>query len=87
MPRNGFRVNIHDGSVPFENGFGTYELQVVGSETVVNFTLSFDPKPDAQMPLEEVEKQFTDQVIPAMLAGLKHYVETGQPLPVPAPTS
>lgn len=76
-------LNIHEGAIPFENGYGSYELKGDGQETIVNFTLEFDPKPDAPMPPDEVERLFTEQVIPAMLAGLKHYVETGQPLPTP----
>ena len=83
-PGEALTLNIHDGSIPFENGYGTYELQAVGSETIVNFTLEFDPKADGPMTLEEAERVFTEDIIPAMLSGLKHYVETGQPLPVPA---
>lgn len=86
-PGEAFTLNVYEGAIPFENGFGTYELQGDERETIVNFTLEFDPKPDAPMPPEEVEGLFTEQVIPAMLAGLKHYVETGQPLPMPTPTS
>ncbi len=83
-PGEALRLNVHGGAVPFENGSGTYELQGDERETIVNFTLEFDPKADGAMAPEEVEQLFTEQVIPAMLAGLKHYVETGQPLPVTA---
>ncbi len=85
-PGEALTLNIHEGAVPFENGFGTYELKGDERETVVNFTLEFDAKADATMPPDEVEQLFTEQIIPAMLAGLKHYVETGEPIPMPAPS-
>ena len=81
-PGEALTLNIYEGAIPFENGYGTFELKGDERETILNFTLEFDPKPDAPMPPEQVERLFTEQVIPAMLAGLKHYVETGQPLPV-----
>ena len=85
-PGEAFTLNVYEGAIPFENGFGTYELRGVGSETIVNFTLEFDSKADGPMTPEEVERLFTEEIIPAMLSGLKHYVETGQPLPVPPAT-
>lgn len=83
-PGEALTLNIHAGATPFENGYGSYELKGEGQETIVNFTLEFDPKPDAPMPPEQVVRLFTEQVIPAMLAGLKHYIETSQPIPTPA---
>ena len=84
-PGEAFTLNIHEGVIPFENGYGSYELEGDECETIVNFMLEFDSKPDAPIPPEQVVRLFTEQVIPAMLAGLKHYAETGQPLPMPAP--
>lgn len=83
-PGEAFTLNIYEGTTPFENGYGSFEVKDDGQGAVVNFTLEFDPKPDAPVPPEQVERLFKEQVIPAVIAGLKRYVETGQPMPMPA---
>ncbi len=45
--------------------------------------LEYRLKPDVPADPQEIESEYR-QLIEGVLAGLKHYVETGQPLPTPA---
>ena len=77
------RLDILDTNVPFDNFYGEYTLRDNGQGTVVTFTLGFDVLPDAPLDPAEAERQNREELIPLVLAGLKHCVETGQPLPMP----
>lgn len=83
-PGEALKMHVYEGTVPFDNFYGSYELKDDGTGTLVKFTLGFDLKPGAPMDAEEAERQNRDELIPAVLSGLKHYVETGQPIPMPA---
>lgn len=67
------------GSLSEQSLAGRYEFEGDYRETIVTLILECDPKPDGPMPPAQVERPFTEQVIPAMLAGLQRYVETGRP--------
>ncbi len=84
-PGEAMRLNILEGSVPFDNFYGAYTLRDERRGTTVSLTLGFDVKPDAPVAPTEAERQNREELIPAVLAGLKHYAETGQPMPMPAP--
>jgi uncharacterized protein YndB with AHSA1/START domain len=79
-PGDGMRLDIIEGSVPFDDFYGAYQLRAEGTGTVVTLTLGFEVKPGAPVEPLEAERQNHEELIPAVLAGLKHYAETGQPL-------
>jgi len=78
------KMHVYDGSVPFDNFYGSYDLKDDGPGTVVKMTLGFDVKPGAPVDPAEAERQNREEMIPAVLGGLKHYVETGEPMPMPS---
>ena len=82
-PGEAFTMHIYEGTVPFDNFYGSYDLYEDGTGTLVKFTLGFELKPDAPVDAAEAERQNRDELIPAVLGGLKHYVETGRPMPMP----
>ncbi len=52
-------------------------MQSEGEGTIASFTVEYELKPDAPVSPEEVESQNREELIRVVLAGLKHYVETG----------
>lgn len=84
-PGEAYTLNIYEGSTPFENADGRFTVKDEGQRTTVSFTLEYELKSDAQVDPREVERQWREEAIPTILAGLKHYVETGKPMPMPTP--
>ncbi len=82
-PGKALRLDIVEGSVPFDDFYGAYQLRSEGTGTAVTMTLGFEVKPGAPVEPSEAERQNREELIPAVLAGLKHYAETGQPLAAP----
>ena len=77
------RLNIYEGSVPFENYYGTYSLSADGDGTLVAFGMEYEIPSDTTLDPERVEQRNRDRFIPEVLNGLKHFIENcGQ-----APTS
>ena len=58
-------------------------LRDAGQGTAVSLELEYRLKPDIPSDPQELESE-DRQLIEGLLAGLKHYVETGQPMPLPA---
>jgi hypothetical protein len=54
-----------------------------GDGTIVTVALEYDLKADVTMDPQEIERQNREELLPLVLAGLKHYVETGEPMPMP----
>ena len=82
-PGEAYTLEIYEGTTPFQNADGAFTVKDDRQGTIVSLTLGFELRVDAPVDPQEVEQQYRE-LIPAVLAGLKHYVETGQPLPVPA---
>jgi hypothetical protein len=78
------RLMIYEGTVPFDNFYGTYTLQGEGEASIVDFELEYDLKPDAPADANEIERQNRDELIPLVLASLNQFVETGDPMAMPA---
>ncbi len=74
------RLHVNEGTVPFNNFYGTYSLSADGDETLAGFTLEYDIQPNTALDHEYVEQQNREQLIPAVLDGLKHYIETSPPV-------
>ena len=77
------RLNIYEGTVPFDNYYGTYSLSADADETLVSFALEYDIRQNTKLDPEKVERQNRERLIPTVLEGLKHYVETNPPKDVP----
>ena len=82
-PGEAFTLDICEGTVPFASAHGGYSLVDDGDGTLVALTLEYDLKADVPVDPKEVERQNREDLFPLVLAGLKHYVETGQPMPIP----
>ena len=54
-----------------------------GDGTIVTFAIEYDLKADVPVDPQEVERQDREDLFPLILASLKHYVETGEPMPMP----
>jgi len=79
-----YTLEIREGSVPFENARGTFTVRGDGQGTFVGFAFEYTLKPGVPADPLEVERQNREELIPTIPAALKHYVETGEPMPVPA---
>jgi len=82
-PGESFKLEIYEGSVPFDNATGSVSLVDDGDGTIVTFALEYDLKADVSLDPQEVERQNREELFPLVLAALKHYVETGEPMPIP----
>ena len=82
-PGEAYTLEIYEGTVPFGSAFGSFSLVDDGDGTLVALTLEYDLKADVPVDPKEVERQNREDLFPLVLAGLKHYVETGEPMPIP----
>ena len=82
-PGEAFTLEVSEGTVPFASARGTMSVSEDGDGTVLTFTLEYELKSDIPLDPQEVERQNREDLFPLILAGLKHYVETGKPLPAP----
>ena len=79
----GFTLDIYEGTVPFASARGSFSIADGGNGSFVTLTLEYDLKADVPVDPIEVERQNREDLLPLVLAGLKHYVETGDPMPMP----
>ena len=79
------RLNVYEGTVPFDNFYGTYTVRDDGDSSIVHLALEYDLKSGVPVDPQEIERQNRDELIPVVLGGLKHYVETGEPMLMPVP--
>ncbi len=85
-PGEGYAINVYEGSdvvAPFESQDARFVLRDAGQGTTVSMELEYRFKPDAPSDPQKTEREYRE-LIEGVLAGLKHYVETGQPMPMPA---
>ena len=79
----GYTLDIYEGTVPFASAQGSLSLVDDGDGTIVTFAIEYDLKADVPVDPQEVERQNREDLFPLILASLKHYVETGEPMPMP----
>ena len=87
-PGEGYTINVYEGSeivAPFATQDARFTLSEDGQETTARVEIEYELKSDAPVDPREVERQWGEEMIPTLLAGLKHYVETGEPMPIPGP--
>ena len=87
---NAYTISVYEGSeivAPFATQDARFTLIANGQETTVRLEIEYELKPDAPVDPREVEREWEAEMIPTLLVGLKHYVETGEPMPMPAPAS
>ena len=82
-PGEAFTLDIYEGTVPFASAHGGYSLVDDGDGTIVTVALEYDLKADFPGDPQEVERQNREELFPLVLASLKQYVETGEPMPMP----
>ena len=82
-PGEALTMDIYEGTVPFASYHGGYSLVDDGDGTIVTGAIEYDLKSDAPVDPQEVERQNREEVLPLLLASLKQYVETGEPMPMP----
>ncbi len=82
-PGEAFTLDIYEGTVPFASAHGGYSLVDDGDGTLVTGALEYDLKSDVPVDPQEVERQNREELVPLLLASLKQYVETGEPMPMP----
>ncbi|MCI0818430.1 MAG: SRPBCC family protein [Chloroflexi bacterium] len=82
-PGEAFTLEISGGTVPFASAKGTMSVSEDGDGTIVTLALDYELKSDIPVDPQELERENREDLLPLVLAGLKHYVETGKPLPMP----
>lgn len=82
-----FKLDIYEGTVPFESATGGFVLADDGDGTIATVTIEYDLKADVPVDPQEIERQNREELVPLILASLKHYVETGEPMPMPEAVS
>jgi uncharacterized protein YndB with AHSA1/START domain len=83
-PGEAYTLELHEGTVPFVlPASGTLSLVDDGEGTIVTWAFEYDLKADFPGDPQEVERQNREEVFPRILASLKNYVETGEPMPIP----
>jgi uncharacterized protein YndB with AHSA1/START domain len=83
-PGEGYSLNVYEDGEPdspLENQYAHFTLKEDGQGTTVTMTIEYDMKADAPVDPQEIEQMWRDEILPGLLAGLKHFVETGQPMP------
>ncbi len=82
-PGESFTLEITEGTIPFSSAFGTVALKGDQRKSVVSYTLRYELQPSAPIDPAEFEQQWREEFLPGVLAALKHYAETGKPMPMP----
>ncbi len=80
-PGESFTLDIYEGTVPFESATGSASLADDGDGTIVTYAIEYVLKADVPVDPKEIERQNREELLPLVLASLKHYVETGEPMP------
>ena len=70
------RLYIYEGTVPFDDYYGTYSLCADGDETLVSFTMEYSVRSNTSLDPEKVEQRNRERFIPEVLDGLKRHIET-----------
>ena len=82
-PGEAVALEITEGTVPFASARGSMSLSEDGDGTIVTLALEYELKSDTPVDPQQVERENREDLFPLVLAGLKHYVETGEPMPIP----
>ena len=82
-PGEAITLEIYEGTVPFASARGSMSVSEDGDGTIVTLALEYELKSDTPVDPREVERENREDLFPLVLAGLKHFVETGEPMPIP----
>ena len=86
-PGEGYAITVYEGSeviVPFESQNAIFTLRDAEEGTSVSMELGYELKSDVPMDPNEMESQ-SRELVEGVLSGLKHYVETGEPVSMTIP--
>ena len=84
-PVEGHTLGVEEGTGPFQDVHAVYILEDDGQGTAVTLTLEYESNPDAPVGSRKTEHYYREELCPAILTALKHYIETGQSTPVLVP--
>jgi uncharacterized protein YndB with AHSA1/START domain len=83
-PGEGHSLDVYEDSQPdspLENQVAHFVLAENGPGTKVTMTFEYNLKADVPVGPPQIEQMWAEETLPGILAGLKHYVETGEPMP------
>ena len=86
-PGEGYAITVYEGSeviAPFESQNAIFTLRNAEDGTSVSMELEYELKSDVPMDPNEMESQ-SRELVEGILHGLKHYVETGEPVSMTVP--
>ena len=80
-PGEGYSMSVDEGTGTelFESQGVRFGLKSAGQGTIVSLEVEFELKTDASVNPQEMENEY-GELVNAVLAGLKHYAETGRPI-------
>jgi hypothetical protein len=82
-PGQGYSLDVYEDSTPdspLENQVAHFALHENEQGTIVTMTFQYNLKADVPVDPQEIEQMWAEETLPGILAGLKHYVETGEPM-------
>ena len=82
-PGEAYTTEFYEGTVPFASYHGGYSLVDDGDGTIVTGVIEYDLKSDVPVDPQELERQNREELLPLLLASLKQYAETGEPMSMP----
>ena len=81
-PGEGYSLFVYEDSEPdspLENQVAHFALAENEQGTKVTMTFEYTLKADVPVDPQQIEQMWAEEALPGILAGLKHYVETGEP--------
>lgn len=78
-----FELEIYERTLPFDSASGSFSVVEDGVGTIATFAIEYDLKAYVPLNAEKVYRQNREKLLPLILAGLKHYVEKREPMPMP----
>ncbi len=82
-PGEGYSLDVYEDGEPdspLENQVAHFALHENEQGTMVTMTFEYTLKADVPVNPQEIEQMWAEEALPGILAGLKHYVETGEPM-------
>ena len=77
----GYSLKVYEDSEPdspLENQVAHFALAENEQGTKVTMTFEYNLKADVPVDPQEMEQMWAEEALPGILAGLKHYIETGE---------
>jgi uncharacterized protein YndB with AHSA1/START domain len=82
-PGEGYSLDVYEDSQPdspFENQVAHFVLAENGPGVKVTMTFEYSLKADVPVDPQQMEQMWAEETLPGILAGLKRYIETEEPI-------